>query len=160
MMGLYISSFGQEKNKIIFDEKAQREVIQGYCDADGLKNTVWSEIYEGMYDTYQPQMEILFQLIPLMQNIEIVVTLGTWCGDSKQHVPVFIRILDEMQFDKSKLNMIGLDRNFDSGEMGMRPWDTEKVPTFIFFSGEKELGRIIETPEGSLEEHMAKIMGL
>jgi hypothetical protein len=150
----------QQLNSVVFDEKAQKEVMQGYCDAEGLKTTVWSDIFDGTYNEYQPNMEVLFEMIPLMQNVEIVVTLGTWCGDSKEHVPAFLKILNEMGTDFSKVTLIGLDRGFDGGEAGYRPYDTEKVPTFIFFRDDMELGRIIETPEGTLEEHMAKIFGL
>lgn len=160
MINFSLASFGQDFNKVIFDEKAQREIIQGYCDEEGLKTTVWKDFYDQTYHEYMPQMEILFQLMPQMQNIEIVVTIGTWCGDSKEQVPAFLRILKELQYDMSKLIIIGLDRNFDSGIEGIRPYDTEKVPTFIFFRNGIEAGRIIETPEGSLEQHMAVIVGL
>lgn len=160
LMCQFSASYGQDFNKVVIDERTQKEVIKGYCDAEGLKTTVWVEIYEGMFNAYQPDMEVIMKLIPVLKDVEIVVTLGTWCGDSKEHVPAFIKILSLMAFDFSGLTMIGLDRNFDSGDSGIRPYDTEKVPTFIFYSGGREIGRIIENPEGSLEEHMAKIFGL
>lgn len=34
----------------------------------------------------------------------------------------------------------------------------ERVPTFIVYADGRELGRIVETPEGSLEEHLVKIL--
>lgn len=160
LMCMFLTSNAQDFNKVVYDERAQKDVIRGYCDAEGLKTTVWVDFYEGTFNDYQPDMEIIMNLIPVMNNIKVVVTLGTWCGDSKEHVPAFIKILSLMAYDFSGLTMIGLDRNFDSGETGIRPYDTEKVPTFIFYSEGKEIGRIIETPEGSLEEHMATIFGL
>jgi len=153
-------SYGQQLNTVVFDEKAQRDVMLGYCDMEGLRTTVWSDVFDGTYNDYQPKMEVLFEIMPLMTNVEIVVTIGTWCGDSKEHLPAFMRILKEMDFVFSKVTLIALDRNFDGGEAGLRPYNTEKVPTFIFFREGNELGRIIETPEGTLEEHMAKILGL
>lgn len=150
---------GQELNRVVFDERAQKDVMKGLCNEDGLKTTVWSDIYENTFSSYLPDMERIINLMPIMQGIDIVITLGTWCGDSKQHVPAFLRILKELNFDFSRLTMIALDRNFDSGEFGTRPYDTVKVPTFIFYSGGKEIGRIIETPDGTLEQHMLKILG-
>ena len=150
---------GQDFNRVVFDERAQKDVMKGMCDEEGLKTTVWSDIYDNTFTSYVPDMESIILLMHLMQSVEIVVTLGTWCGDSKQHVPAFMRILKELKFDFSKLTMIALDRNFDSGESGIRPYDTEKVPTFIFYSGGTELGRIIETPDETLELHMLKILG-
>jgi len=160
MISIIPASFGQEFNTVVFDEKAQREIIQGFCDEEGLKTTVWKDFYDRVYSEYVTDMEIIFQLMPVMQNIEIVITIGTWCGDSKEHVPAFLRILKELQYDMSKLIIIGLDRNFDSGIEGVRPYGTEKVPTFIFYQNGIESGRIIESPEGSLEQHMAVILGL
>jgi hypothetical protein len=34
----------------------------------------------------------------------------------------------------------------------------ERVPTFIVYGDGREIGRIVETPEGSLEEHLVKIL--
>ncbi|HEY0788577.1 MAG TPA: hypothetical protein VGE86_08025, partial [Thermoanaerobaculia bacterium] len=33
----------------------------------------------------------------------------------------------------------------------------EKVPTFIYYRGDAELGRIVETPEGPFEDHLMRI---
>ncbi len=35
-------------------------------------------------------------------------------------------------------------------------YGVELVPTFIFMSGEEELGRIVETPEETLEQDAAR----
>ncbi len=157
--GYMAVSSAQEINSVVFDEKAQKDVMKGMCDRQGLQSTVWADIFENGYNSYQPDMELVLRIAPKLQGVEIVVTLGTWCGDSKEQVPAFFRILDEAGYDFSKLTLLALDRNFDSGEAGIRPYDTEKVPTFIFYSGGTELGRIIETPEGSLEKHMLTILG-
>ncbi len=160
LMCQFSASYGQDFNKVVFDERAQKEVIKGYCNAEGLKTTVWTEIFEGIFNAYQPDMDVIMKLIPMLKDVEIVVTLGTWCGDSKEHVPAFLKILSLSDYDFSGLTLIGLDSNFDSGDSGVRPYETEKVPTFIFFLEGEEMGRIIETPEGTLENHMSLIFGL
>lgn len=151
---------GQSFNEVVFDEKAQKDVMKGACDIEGLQTTVWTDVYDAAYTQYQPDMEVVAKLISVMQNIEIIITLGSWCGDSKEQVPAFFKILDQLNFNMSKLTIIALDRNFDSGENGIRPYNTEKVPTFIFLSGSVELGRIIETPQQTLEKDMAVIFGV
>jgi hypothetical protein len=159
MLSFMSTAFGQEINRVVFDERAQKEVLKGYCDREGLQSTVWVDLFEQEYTLYQPKMDLIFYFAAKLRETEIVITLGTWCGDSKEHVPAFFKILDVAGYDYAKLSMIALDRNFDSGEAGIRPYDTEKVPTFIFYSGGVELGRIIETPEESLEQHMLTIFG-
>ncbi len=154
---LFSYCYAQNLNHVVFDENAKMDILKGYCDVNGLKSTVWKDIFEAEYDNYQPDIELLHSLIPLMDDVSIVIIIGTWCSDSKQFVPPFMRILKEIQFDMSNVKMVGLDRNFAAADADISLYGVEKVPTFIFFSGTVEIGRIIETPEGSLENHIVKI---
>lgn len=153
-------SFGQTFNLVVFDEKAGKEVSKGWCNIEGIKKTVWSEIYDLKYNSYNIDYNNFAELANSLQNTEILIVLSTWCGDSKDWVPPFIKILDQISYDKTKLRILALDRNFDSGNEGIRPYDTQKVPTFIFYKSGKEIGRIIEKPEESLEKDILKIHGI
>lgn len=52
----------------------------------------------------------------------------------------------------SCLENIGFDESL------RHTYNVELVPTFIFMNGETELGCIIETPEGTLEQDAAQIL--
>ena len=43
-------------------------------------------------------------------------------------------------------------------DIDLKKYEMEKVPTFIFYRHEKEIGRIIEHPEERLEEDINKIL--
>lgn len=157
---IHTSVYSQEFNKVVFDERVGKNIIKGWCDVNGLKETVWSDIFKLKYNAYTLDYTQFVSLQAALNSSEILIVLATWCGDSEDWVPPFIKILDEISFNKKNLRLIALDRNFDSGIIGIRPFDTQKVPTFIFYRDGVEVGRIIEKPKETLEVDILKIYGL
>jgi len=90
------------------------------------------------------------------KQIQIQVYLGTWCSDSKTHVPQFIRLADVFGW---KYELIGVNREkecpFDKKEC--KNWDIAYVPTFVVLRNGIEIGRIIENPQKSLAEDLDEI---
>ena len=87
------------------------------------------------------------------------MVLATWCGDSKDQVPRFFKIMDEISNSKIDVSeIICLDRNKTAPDFDNEKYKIEKVPTFIIYPGEKEIGRIVETPKISLEEDLLQII--
>jgi len=117
------------------------------------------EWYEPEYQNYKLDTKTLYKIKDKMPEIKIKVFFGSWCGDSRREVPRFIKILDYLGIDYDNVEFIALDRNKSAPQYKKNIYNIKYVPTFIFFKGEKELGRIIESPEISLEKDMAKIVG-
>lgn len=88
--------------------------------------------------------------------------LGTWCSDSQVEVPQFYKILDHVGYDLSKMTVVALER-LESREL-VSPQHEEveykitHVPTFIFKRAGKEIGRVTEYPEKTLEKDMVRII--
>ncbi len=85
--------------------------------------------------------------------------MGTWCGDSKEWVPRFYKVMDQAGFNYRKMKLIAVDRNKKAGDLDISALHIERVPTFIFYKKKKELGRIIEVPYDLIEKDMLKIIG-
>ena len=84
---------------------------------------------------------------------------GTWCHDSKREVPRLLSLLNKLDVPENQINLIGL--NFmknDSQDRGKK-FQIKKTPTFVFLRNQKEIGRIVEMPEISLEADLLKILG-
>ena len=91
-------------------------------------------------------------------NIDIEIFFGTWCSDSRRDVPRFFKILDKTQFvqpEKVKLWAVDRTKKLNNGLTEKR--QIEFVATFIIFMDGKEIGRIVEQPETSLEEDILNI---
>lgn len=93
-------------------------------------------------------------------DLNIVVYLGTWCGDSLNNVPGFIKIIDELGAgDKIPVEYYNVKRKPNrSMKYYVEELTVERVPTFIFYRSGKEIGRIVENPKNSLIEDFLEII--
>lgn len=152
--------FGQVENetcKVVIDEKSNKPMLVGLCTRENLtKDTSFSWWFFAEYDYYQPEDSII-KLINL-DSIKIVLVLGTWCSDSRREVPHFYKILDKLNFDEKNLIVYCVDRKKQAEGFDIEQYIIERVPTFIFYKNDSELGRIIETPIETLERDMLKII--
>ncbi len=156
-----VLSFAQNPN-YMFDEKSGHEIIYGKCTVDHLKIGVFGDYFSLEYPNYIPNPEIIERInsnLLEFGTIRIEIILATWCGDSKDQVPRFFKIIDEILNSKIDVSdIICLDRNKTAPDFDNKKFNIERVPTFIIYNGDKELGRIIETPQKSLEEDFLQII--
>ena len=99
-----------------------------------------------------------YQVTGVIKEIDIETFLGTWCEDSRREVPRLYKILDGMGFPSREMDLITLDRDKKSGHGLEDGKNIHHVPTIIIYKKGKELGRIIESPIGSLEEDIFNIL--
>lgn len=156
-MPLFLKS--QELNNRMIDPKTSNEILIGYCDRDGLQTGKFGELYNEYYSIYKPDKTILKELKLHKEGLSIVIILGTWCSDSHEQVPKFLKVLDKMKFDMNNLKMICVDRDKTGREVDISKFNVLYVPTFIFYKNGKEIGRIVESPIRTLEEDMLGLVG-
>ena len=154
------SSNAQYFNEVVIDTALKKEIIIGYCDRNGLSSfEEFAPFYAEEYANYEPDKEIIKDLQKInTDDISILIILATWCHDSKEQVPRFMKVFDETGFDEKKLVMVAVDRQKTAGKMSLSDYQIELVPTFIFYRNKEELGRIIETPETTLESDFLNLL--
>jgi hypothetical protein len=150
--------YAQELNQVTDDTKSGKEILIGFCNRDGLQTGDFASYYKDEYKNYDPNREIVEKVKQHIDGMDIMIVLGTWCHDSKEQVPRFFSIMDKIEFEDKKITMICIDRDKKAGEIDIGELGIERVPTFIFYREKKEIGRITETPEKSLEEDMLLII--
>lgn len=86
--------------------------------------------------------------------------IGTWCPDTYEHLPPFIKNMEAAHVEPSKIRIFALERDktLPSAPKLLEKFGIRKVPTFVFMLKEHELGRIVESPEGDLMSHSAEIL--
>lgn len=88
----------------------------------------------------------------------IVVLFATWCGDSYEHVPVLLSALREAGNPELEVEWVGLDRaKSEPGGRGVL-WGVERVPTVVVLRDEVEVGRIIETPQTTMDRDVSRLL--
>jgi hypothetical protein len=71
------------------------------------------------------------------------------------------KIMDQIKFNDKNLKIVSVDRDRVSPGGEQKGKNIHHVPTIIFYNKGKEIGRIIESPVGSLEEDFTDIfMGI
>ena len=159
MLVAFVSSRAQEINKIVYDEMADENILFGYFDRNGLTGEDFNFWFDEEYQSYSVDIKTLEKIKPeVLSTIEIKVVMGTWCEDSQREVPRFYKILDKLDFNTENLIMIGVNRLKLADETEVNELNIELVPTIIFYVDGEEIGRIIESPEESLEKDMFKLL--
>ena len=152
----FFSSNAQIKNKRIEDIDKHQEVLIGECSRNGLIFMDFGHKMKFYYEKYELDVKTIAKIKKKIDGIKITIILGTWCKDSKEQVPKFLKILDELKFKDENLTIIGVDSKKQAYVLDVEKYNIERVPTFIFYKKDKEVGKIIETPKKSLEKDMLK----
>jgi thiol-disulfide isomerase/thioredoxin len=109
-------------------------------------------------EDYSPDANLVKSIQGKTGDVKVLLFLGTWCPDSKREVPRFFKLMDQTGIPESQVEIIALDRTKKDKEGLTAKWDIQYVPTFIIVRGDKELGRIVETPQISLEANINTIL--
>jgi thiol-disulfide isomerase/thioredoxin len=133
--------------------------ILGYFNLNILYKLPHSTWFISGYDDYKYNSDAVDKLKEIgKSDLTIKIVMGTWCPDSRREVPRFIRVLNAVNFSPDKIRMIGVDNEKNSPIENYDSLDIQRVPTFIIYKNNIEVGRIIENPTTSLEQDMVNIL--
>ena len=116
------------------------------------------ENHEGFQDNYEEYQSGNLLDPALFRDIEIYVLFGTWCHDSQREVPRFLQLLNSLNIQENYIHLIGLNFLKNEPQDRGKHFQIKKTPTFVFLRNQKEIGRIVEMPEISLEADLLKIL--
>jgi len=107
---------------------------------------------------YTPDPAAVRTIAERGRDVRVLVIVATWCPDSKREVPRFFKIYDQAGIGAGRVTMIGVDRSKKDAEGLTVTYGILRVPTFVFFRGEKEIGRVVERAVTTLEQDIATIL--
>ena len=113
---------------------AGREAILEHCPA-----------WQAVVAAYQPDPEALEKLRGLAREA---------------HVSAFFKVLDLADTPLLQASYIGVPEAKDLRAPYVRDRKVEKLPTFVVLVDGREAGRIVETPQKSVEADLVRILGL
>jgi len=115
----------------------------------------WKQIYEATV----PDAAVIDSLRSKPAGYRAEVYFGFWCDDSRNHVPIFLKIVDCLNVPEFKISFYEVDRKSATGQKYyVEEALVEKVPTFIFYRQDSESGRIVENPKDSMLMDMMLIL--
>jgi tetratricopeptide (TPR) repeat protein len=135
--------------------------IWGEFPVDYLKkDTTYSTWFEKNYDTLKLD-KTDYEWVENLRGKEVDIYLGTWCGDSQEWVPQFLKLWDELGLSRDQLKFTALYGSGDDYKQGPnreeKGLNIHRVPTFIFKEEGKEYARIVESPSTDMLTDVAQI---
>lgn len=155
-----MNGHAQVLNQNLVDSTRNKEILIDYVNREGLQTGEFESHYLNEYSSYLADIDIINELNGPLAAYDILIVLASWCIDSKEQVPRFLRILDLAAYPEEKLLMLAVDFQKKAHEVETDFLNIERVPTFILYKEGIEQGRIVETPEKSLELDLLRIMDI
>ena len=107
---------------------------------------------------YAPDSTAVGLLAAVDRPVELFVYFGTWCHLCKRLVPQVLKTLEAAGNANIRVQYIGLDEEMAEPVVWIDRHGVEKTPTLIFVEGGREVGRIEERAEPTVEAAMADIL--
>lgn len=152
-----ISLFAQNY-KLVEDAKTRNLMLVGISTKEAFKDSNFANWFNDEYKNYKVDTNLISEYKSKLVNTKIKIVLGTWCSDSRREVPRFLKILDSIGFCQDNLTIINVDRTKNGLSNETENLKIELVPTFIIYEDNEEIGRIIETPNETLEKDLVEIV--
>jgi len=144
----------------ITDTKGNTQLLGKAC-RKRLEQAPFGEWYNKNYDSYVVDSTTASRLRSELAGKQVMVFMGTWCGDSRREVPRFYKILDYCGIDTGSIQLITVAASAEQYKQSPgheeRGRDIFRVPDFIALDHGKELGRVVESPVASLEKDLLSI---
>lgn len=148
----------QGTNKIVKDEESGKPMLIGHCTRAAFADTSFSGWFNSEYKMYLPDSVTVREIEYNLNDVKTTIIMGTWCSDSREQVPHFLKVMDEAGYAENDITMICVNHDKKDSSGSVDSLNVELVPTFIFYRGGKEIGRIIETPQQTMEEDIYTVL--
>lgn len=151
----------QQLNQEIIED-GETPFLLGKIDKSGLEGNNYNTWFTKNYEEYEPNSKLISAINSELKNYSITLFMGTWCGDSKQEVPKFYKVLEACNFPMEQLTVVAVSSKPDmykqSPEHEEAGLNIHRVPTIIFYKDGKEVNRIVEHPIDTFEEDIQNII--
>jgi len=101
---------------------------------------------------------LVTQLREIPPGWSLEAVYGHWCEDSVREMPILIALLDRLGGRAPAVRWVAVDRAKRRPAAVIRRLGIERVPTFVVTRHGRELGRIVERAEPSLEAALLRIL--
>jgi len=107
---------------------------------------------------YEPNDRVSNGLRNFQKSARIRAFVGTWDTKGKGVVAAFIKTLETAGNSMISVEWIGVSRDLKEPSGDLKSYGVKKVPTFIAWVDGEERGRIVETPQATVEEDLAGLL--
>jgi hypothetical protein len=116
-------------------------------------------VWRSLMEHYRPNPAAVAAIKGTNRKTTVIVAVGTWCPDSKYHVPRLLKAIAEANNKNITVKLVGIANKFKAPPDVIARLKITKVPTVIVERRGVEIGRITENPvAATIEEDLAAIL--
>lgn len=135
--------------------QAQNDYLSGPVTEQQIREVKIFDLYT---ERYKPDPEIIAKLNTIQDSVLVDVFMGMWCHDSKREIPAFFKIMESIDNPLITANYTALEYRRRGPKDIIKENNIKRTPTFIIYKNGKEVGRIIEEVDVSMESDLYKII--
>ena len=157
MLALLISCSPKNRLVVTKDNDGSKMLV-GTSDRMALMNDKAFGWFREGYDKYKPDTRSVKVIGQLASSIHIEVFGGTWCSDTHDNLPGFYKVIDAAKITDSQITLHLVNRDKKTRDGSSDKYQITNVPTFIVFIGDKQVGKIVESPKTTIEGDIAAML--
>ncbi len=116
-------------------------------------------MYMRTASTYKPDGAAIASLKKNAKPVTVRVYFGSWCPHCRQHVPLILKVEDQLKGSQVKFEYVGLKKPPEGwNDPEVKKLNVRGVPTGIVYSNGKEIGRITGDNWNAPEVQLNKIV--
>jgi thiol-disulfide isomerase/thioredoxin len=147
----------QSDFEIVKSDNKEEVIYKGACTFEDIAGVKAFDLARKS-EKYKPDAAATGALRSKLVDYQMVIFLGTWCEDSHKLIPELYRVLQSANYPLDELQLYALDRDKKGKNGEELPYHITNVPTIILLKDNKEIGRITEIVEKSIESDLLKIV--
>lgn len=140
------------------DRKTGKPLLRGKITFENIMKESTCSWFEEGAQAYVPNKAVIEELSTVWKEYRFVIFGGTWCEDTRILLPKFYKTFLEAKISPFAIEMYGVDRAKRTLQDEMKFYKIEKVPTIIIMHQKREVGRIVEVVNESIEADLLTIM--
>lgn len=117
-----------------------------------------NRIFKVYVERYEPDPIAIEYMQALHDNYTILVFFGSWCRESTKYLPGLVKTIRLINNDQIGMKYIGVDEQKKFPAEFLKLFDIKYIPTVVVLKDGKELGRIVERPQLSIETELVQIL--
>lgn len=133
------------------------QILDGSVHKDILNNPEKFPWFYYGKQAYKPDTAAVRILKGMDTSLYVMIFAGSWCADTQKELPIFFKVAEAAGINNSHIGVLMVDKNKQSAYFNVNAMEIRHIPTFIVYRNGKELGRIVEKTEVSMEADLLKI---
>lgn len=157
LCSILLVSCGSAQQEITATKNKRGDLV-GFANKESFSEAPYNTWFNQRYSTFKVDETTIAEIKRNLKGVKIKGFMGTWCGDSKREMPQFYKLLEAADFNFKNLDLVTVNRNKKTPDNLQNGYNIIRVPTFIFYKDDKEIGRYVEKARQSLQKDILKII--